>query len=175
MRSRAMPAASSSAARSASQSRTSATTSSYEGASCIVAGSPCMCMATRPQSPPASRTARTMAGSRKPDTSFTMAAPASRHARATPACRVSMLTHMPRAANSRTTGSTRANSSSSPTGAAPGRVDSPPTSMMRALSSTMRSACASAAASPSCWPPSEKESGVTLRMPMTMGILVSNS
>ena len=104
----------------------------------MVEGSPCMCMTTSPQS--LSRTASTMAGSRKPDTSFTMAAPASKHARATSAWRVSMLTHTSRCANARTTGSTRASSSSTDTGAAPGRVDSPPTSIMRAPSSAMRSA-----------------------------------
>ena len=43
------------------------------------------------------------------------------------------------------TGTTRAISTSSSTAAAPGRVDSPPTSMMAAPSSTMRPARSSAA------------------------------
>ena len=49
----------------------------------------------------------------------------------------------------------------------PGRVDCPPTSMMSAPASAMRRACATAAATPACRPPSLNESGVTLRMPMT--------
>ena len=54
------------------------------------------------------------------------------------------------------------------TGAAPGRVDSPPTSMMSAPASSMASACAQRPRLPTC-PPSEKESGVTLSTPITYG------
>ena len=128
MRSRAMPASSREAARSRQPI-------AHVGHHVVVGGSilhgrgfPCICMTTRPQA--RSRTSPTIAGSRKPDTSLTTAAPASRHASATAACRVSMLTHTPRAASSRTAGTTRASSSASVTGAAPGRVDSPPTSMI---------------------------------------------
>ena len=66
-----------------------------------------------------------------------------------------------------TMGSTRAASSSALTGVWPGRVDSPPMSIMAAPSSAMRPACLSAASRSVQSPPSEKESGVTFRMPMT--------
>ena len=49
---------------------------------------------------------------------------------------------------------------------APGRVDSPPTSMMSAPSSSSRSPCVTAFSGSRYKPPSEKESGVTLTMPM---------
>jgi hypothetical protein len=61
---------------------------------------------------------------------------------------------------------TRAISSVEETGAAPGRVDSPPMSMMSAPSSARRRAWATAASVVAWRPPSEKESGVTLTMPM---------
>src|SRR5829696_771756 len=69
----------------------------------------------------------------------------------------------------RTTGRTRRTSSSSLTGSEPGRVDSPPTSTIRAPSSSIVSACTTAASTPKNSPPSEKESGVTLRMPIRIG------
>ena len=64
-----------------------------------------------------------------------MDAPASSAARATAALDVSMeISAEVRSRNFAITGNTRANSSSAETGAAPGRVDSPPTSMIcRAL------------------------------------------
>jgi hypothetical protein len=49
----------------------------------------------------------------------------------------------------------------------PGRVDSPPTSMIDAPSAAIRWACSSAAGSEANRPPSENESGVTLSTPMT--------
>ena len=52
------------------------------------------------------------------------------------------------------------------TGSAPGRVDSPPTSMMSAPSATSRRPCAMAGRRRRTAPPSEKESGVTLTTPM---------
>ena len=64
------------------------------------------------------------------------------------------------------TGITRASSSSTGTGAAPGRVDSPPTSTIAAPSSISRRAWRTAASVSSNWPPSENESGVTLTTPM---------
>jgi hypothetical protein len=66
-------------------------------------------------------------------------------------------------------GITRSSSSSSGTGGAPGRVDSPPMSMMSAPSTIIRSAWRSASPRIANLPPSEKESGVTFRMPITNG------
>src|SRR5690606_36661722 len=68
-----------------------------------------------------------------------------------------------------TTGATRSSSSVGETARAPGRVDSPPTSIRVAPAATIAAAWRKAASMPSCRPPSEKESGVTLRMPMTCG------
>ena len=72
-------------------------------------------------------------------------------------------------ANSRTTGMTRAISSSGGTGDAPGRVDSPPTSKISAPASSMAWPAAIAALASKCRPPSEKLSGVMLRIPITRG------
>ena len=66
----------------------------------------------------------------------------------------------------RTAGSTRASSSTSPTGWAKGRVDSPPISIRSAPSASSRSMRAASVSSVCQRPPSENESGVTLRMPM---------
>ncbi len=52
---------------------------------------------------------------------------------------------------------------------APGRVDSPPTSTTAAPAAAMARPCSTAAAWSSHRPPSEKESGVTLRTPITSG------
>ena len=73
----------------------------------------------------------------------------------------------PRRLRPSTTGAVRRVSSSAATLAAPGRVDSPPTSTQSAPSSNRRRPRATAASVPASCPPSEKESGVTLRMPMT--------
>ena len=70
-------------------------------------------------------------------------------------------------ASSSRTGTIRRNSSSAEIGACPGRVDSPPRSMTSAPSSTMANACATACAGSAYRPPSENESGVTFRMPIT--------
>src|SRR5271154_1797658 len=67
------------------------------------------------------------------------------------------------------TGTTRASSSASSMGSDPGRLDSPPTSIMVAPSATMRAACATAKSTAAYLPPSENESGVTFRTPMTTG------
>ena len=61
-----------------------------------------------------------------------IAAPAASAASAVAACVVSMLTRAPALTSASITGSTRRCSSSTLTSAAPGRVDSPPTSMMSA-------------------------------------------
>jgi len=60
---------------------------------------------------------------------------------------------------------TRRSSSAASTGCAPGRVDSPPTSMRSAPSSIRRRACAMACGGSRNRPPSEKESGVTSPRP----------
>ena len=95
-----------------------------------------------------------------------MVAPAATAARATAAFLVSMDTRASWRSCS-TTGNTRRNSSSTGTGRAPGRVDSPPTSMTAAPSATMCRPWATAAPASSHCPPSEKESGVTLSTPIT--------
>ena len=64
---------------------------------------------------------------------------------------------------------TRLNSSSTDTGGDPGRVDSPPISIMSAPSAIMFSACVMAKSKLAYIPPSEKESGVTFNTPMTKG------
>src|SRR5205823_4427156 len=80
---------------------------------------------------------------------------------------VSMLTATPSATSSRITGSTLANSTSGSTRGAPGRVDSPPTSTRSAPASRIATPWATAWSRSSHRPPSENESGVTLRMPIT--------
>src|SRR5829696_2777866 len=126
-----------------------------------------MCM--RQHSQPASATTAAIAGSpRRAVTSLTNAAPAASAARATAAFEVSMLRTAGRSpASASITGTTRRSSSSSPTPWAPGRVDSPPTSTRSAPSAASAWACATASWRPKHSPPSENESGVTLRMPIT--------
>ena len=65
------------------------------------------------------------------------------------------------------TGITRPSSSAVDTGVAPGRVDSPPISMIAAPAARSASALALACSGVVYRPPSEKESGVTLIMPIT--------
>ena len=108
-------------------------------------------------------------GSVKPVTSFTMEAPTRTAALATSTWRVSTETIAPCWASARITGSTRLASSSAETGVKPGRVDSPPTSMMSAPESSMARPCAMAASVSMCSPPSLKESGVTFSTPMMRG------
>jgi hypothetical protein len=99
---------------------------------------------------------------------LTITAPASTAAEATSGFRVSIDSGTSTAATSRSiTGTTRRSSSSTVTASEPGRVDSPPTSMMSAPSSAMRIPPWTAASWSRNRPPSEKESGVTLRTPMT--------
>ncbi|OLD16583.1 MAG: hypothetical protein AUJ01_10285 [Acidobacteria bacterium 13_1_40CM_3_65_5] len=119
--------------------------------------------------PPRSATARASAGSnRRPLTSLTMAAPASSAAAATPALYVSTeIGTRSRPARPLRTGRIRASSSPADTGFAPGRVDSPPTSITSAPSASIRSAASIAIAGSSVVVDSANESGVTLRMPIT--------
>ena len=134
-----------------------------------------MCITTTPQ-PVAAQTAGISGSARRPLTSLTMSAPAASAASATLAFDVSMEihpSHSPRSAA--ITGTVRAISSSAETGCAPGRVDSPPTSMSAAPSAIIWRACFSAAVVPACLPPSENESGVTFRIPITCPCRVRSS
>ena len=123
------------------------------------------------------------ASPRPPVTSFTIEAPASMAARATSAFDVSieMTIWVERSpgrsvakrgwallspVNLSITGITRPISSSAPIGSAPGRVDSPPMSMMSAPSATSSSPCSTAFSGVKYSPPSENESSVTLSTPM---------
>src|SRR5690625_3303304 len=111
---------------------------------------------------------RPMSSSARPaETSLTIRAPASTLAAATEARMVSTLTTTSSAASSATTGTTRASSSCSSTRGAPGRVDSPPTSTMLAPWAISVRPWATAETGSSYRPPSEKESGVTFRTPIT--------
>src|SRR6266480_2852277 len=134
----------------------------------MVRGSPCICMRHTAQSLAAA--AASAPGSRNARTSLMNPAPAALAARMTSALLVSTEMIAAVAARSRSiTGMTRRNSSSAPTGSAPGRVDSPPTSMSAAPSAAMRTPCSTAASTEAKRPPSEKESGVTFSTPMTTG------
>ena len=166
MRSREIPARTARATASSRKSSTSATTSSYSGRSCMSRGVPFMCMRTTGQ--PCSATTRAMFSSnRSAEMSLMTWAPAAKARRATSARYVSTETGAAtRPASSSTTGTTRAASSRGSTGSAPGLVDSPPTSMTSAPSCASSPPRATAASLPKKRPPSEKESGVTLRMPI---------
>ena len=132
----------------------------------MVSGLPCACM--RQTGAPAPATTSAIAGScSMADTSLTIDAPAESAARATPALRVSIeIGPMPSRESASITGSTRAVSASAGTSRAPGRVDSPPMSMIPAPATRMARACSMARSGARWRPPSEKLSGVTLRIPM---------
>src|SRR6267142_4564461 len=136
----------------------------------MVAGSPFMCM--RQTAHLLFRTASMAPGAWSACTSLIIEAPASSAARITAGRRVSTDTQRSRILS--TTGMMRSSSSASETGAAPGRVDSPPTSTMSAPSSASRRACAIAASRSRKRPPSEKESGVTFTTPITKGLSSGN-
>ena len=114
----------------------SATKAAAEVSSCTVAwvrvgsASSPACITMTPQLQVLTKS--TMRGSVKPVTSLTTEAPQRTAALATSTWRVSMETIAPSFASARTTGSTRRASSSGSTGVNPGRVDSPPTSMISA-------------------------------------------
>src|SRR5207302_3705059 len=116
---------------------------------------------------PARATSGAIPGSRRPDTSFTIAAPASRAAAATLAEIVSTLTGTPPAARRRTAGTVRRASSASSTGTAPGRVDRPPTSRMSAPAALIVRPSASAAPASPARPSPANESGAVLMIPTT--------
>src|SRR4029077_10055735 len=104
---------------------------------------------------------------RPPVTSFTIKAPASIAAHATFAFDVSI--EMGTSSFRRKfsiTGITRRSSSSAVTGSAPGRADSPPTSIMRAPSAAICKPRFVALFAVRNSPPSENESGVTFNTPM---------
>ena len=132
-------------------------------------GFPCICITTIPQSEPTQTSI--IAGSCSPVTSFTIATPAAKPAAATSALQVSIDTATASfETNFLITGMTREISSSEPTSAAPGRVDSPPTSRISAPSSMKRRAADKVSIGSRCKPPSENESGVTLSIAMTSAV-----
>ena len=103
-----------------------------------------------------------------PQMSFSICAPARSAARAVSALNVSTETgtgHSGRTASRN--GRSRSISSSAPIGTKPGRLDSAPMSMMSAPSRTISSIWRSAISRVFHLPPSENESGVTFRIPMT--------
>ncbi len=127
-------------------------------------------MATTPVPGWAATTAAMSGSPRKPQTSLTITAPASSAADATAALRVSTLIGTRRRpASSRITGNTRAISTSTDTSwrVLDGLVLSPPMSTTSAPASTIDCARATAAGMSSPTPSPEKESGVTLTMPIT--------
>ncbi len=148
---------------------TSAITLVYVVSSCMVRGAPRMCMSTMPAL--CSAASSSMPISEAAVTSLTRSAPAARASAATATFEVS--TEMTDSGHRRRisviTGITRCFSSLAATGAAPGRVDSPPTSTIVAPSSIRSSAWRTASSKEKLRPPSEKESGVQLRTPITTG------
>ena len=134
----------------------------------MVSGEPCMCM--RHTGTLKSAAASRAPGARSARTSLIMLAPAATAALMTSGREVSTDsgTGILRTRAS-TTGMTRSSSSASVGGREPGRVDSPPMSMRSAPSAARRQPCSTARSRLSNNPPSEKESGVTLRMPQTSG------
>jgi hypothetical protein len=105
---------------------------------------------------------------RPPVTSFTIEAPARMAARATLPFEVSIeIGTSIFARNFSITGITRRSSSSAAIASAPGRVDSPPMSMMSAPSAAILRPCSIALFGSKKFPPSENESGVTFNTPMT--------
>jgi hypothetical protein len=113
-------------------------------------------------------TTRAIIGSRRnAETSFTIVRPTCNAVSATSALFVSteIVSSGQRSRSAAITGTTRRISSSGSIGRAPGRVDSPPTSIASAPSAISFRACATALAGEKKLPPSLKLSGVTLRMP----------
>ena len=143
MRSRAMPAASQAAARADEETRALRRRRRRSAAPpASSAARPACASGTRRRRSP--RTASSAPGRRSASTSLTIAAPAAIAARITAGLRVSTDTATPSPASASSTGSTRSQLFALGHGRAPGRVDSPPMSMMSAPSSRIRRACASA-------------------------------
>ena len=113
------------------------------GERCMVWGSPCMCMRQMPQLGCAATVSRAP-GCRSAQMSLMMSAPMSSACRMTSGLWVSTEMGIPSVTASRSTGTTRASSSSVDTGSVPGRLDSPPMSRMWAPSTSSLSQCASA-------------------------------
>ena len=138
----------------------------------MVRGMPWRCISTSGASRSAANAS--MSGESRPaEVSLIQSAPASRAASATASDVVSMLrmggASMVASRIDLITSTTRRCCSRTETGSAPGRVDSPPTSMMSAPSRSISRARPTAASRAIWRPPSEKLSGVTLRMPMIRG------
>ncbi len=134
----------------------------------MVRGSPRMCI--RQTGTLRSAAASSAPSPRNAQTSLIMAAPAATAARMTSALLVS--TEIGTSVTDLTasiTGIIRSISSCPETLWAPGRVDSPPISIIAAPPSAIVAAWRNAILRLSKLPPSENESGVTFRMPMTMG------
>ena len=106
---------------------------------------PRQCISTH-GSPVSAATCAIPGSASPPETSLITAAPAPAVAAATLARVVSTLTGTPASTSSRTTGRTRSISVAASTRSEPGRVDSPPTSMMSAPIRCISTPCATAAA-----------------------------
>ena len=132
-------------------------------------GEPSICI--KHTGTPSSAAASNAPSRRKANTSLMKLAPAATAARITSGFEVSMLIGtLVCLASASITGITRNNSSSTETGFAFGRVDSPPISKICAPCSTKRSACSTACCLKTSCPPSENESGVTLIIAMIFGV-----
>src|SRR5579872_4436375 len=166
MLSAAMPSARHRFACRSRNAMTSATASPYTGAGLATRGLPCMCMTTA--AAPVSAATRRISGSWKPSMLLMISAPASTAALATEGLKVSTEMGSPSEwRTARMTGTTRAVSSSAETGS-PGPAFSPPMSMMSAPSPAISAARSTAAFGSPYLPRSKNESGVTLRIPMTL-------
>src|SRR6185437_15746021 len=122
--------------------------------------------------PAAAHTSAIRRSSRRADTSLTIVAPAEIAAYATSDFTVSTATRTDghRLTSSSMTGRTRAVSSAIATGVAPGRVDSPPTSITSAPSPIIRAAWRIAWSNGKKLPPSLKLSRVMFSMPTMIGL-----
>ena len=171
MLARATPCCSASATLSRKPRVTSLKIFSTGGNRCMSFGVPRECISTSP-APTEAQTSPSDRSRRSAETSFTMCAPASSAAFATAPLTVSTdrIARGWRWRMPAITGSTRLSSSFVETGTAPGRVDSPPTSMRSAPPSSMLVTWSkTSAAEEKNRPPSLKLSGVRFRMPMTSG------
>ncbi len=146
---------------------TSFITSRANPLSCIVRGSPRMCIrisGTRWRA----ATSAIRGSLLSPDTSLTSSANARIASSATLALRVSTemgIFRRPRSASR--TGKMRSNSSEADVSTDPGRVDSPPMSSRSAPARSIAKACSIALSGCRNLPPSEKLSGVTFNTPIT--------
>ena len=136
----------------------------------MVVGSPCACITQTGNFLDAQKS-RSASSNVNPETSLTKPAPAATAAFATAALRVSIEIGLDRFCDiCLITGTVRSISTSLAIRSAPGRVDSPPTSMISAPALTISRASLKALSLSANCPPSEKLSRVTFRMPMTFGV-----